>query len=396
MTLRLYYTDSMLTSFDATVQEAAASEAGTRVVLDQTAFYPTSGGQPFDTGRLGGWPVVDVFDRDDGEVEHLVAGHVEPGQQVAGEIDWGRRFDHMQQHTGQHVLSAAFERRARARTVSFHLGTDGATIDLAREVSPEDILEAEALANAVVWENRAVAVRFASAEEAAALPLRKEPSRSGELRLVEVPGFDLSACGGTHVTETGRIGIIAVTGWERFKGGSRIAFVCGERALRSHRRLRDVTLAASRVLSVGGDELAEATERLQTEQRDRARQFKRLEEELARFRAVVWRDEAETIGALRGVLRIDTEMAPATLKALALAVVEAPGLVAVLVGGGSPTPVVMARSSDVTVDAAAWIRAATGTMGGRGGGRPELAQGGILAEPDRVMTFTRDWLAGAS
>ena len=220
MTNRLYYTDPYLQAFDATVTAVDRVGDRTVVALDRTAFYPTSGGQPYDTGTLGALRVVDVFDRDDGSIAHVVEGiPPQPGQQVRGEIDWRRRFDHMQQHTGQHVLSAAFEHLFRVRTVSFHLGADVSTIDLARETTAAEIDAAEREANRVVWEDRPVTIRFASAEEAASLPLRKEPKREGTLRLIDVERFDLSACGGTHVARTGAIGIIAVAAWERFKGG---------------------------------------------------------------------------------------------------------------------------------------------------------------------------------
>src|SRR6266540_3998223 len=221
MSTRIYYTDPYCLEFDATVTAIAPAAASTaapadgdsrwRVVLDRSAFYPTSGGQPFDTGTLGAARVIDAV----------------------------RRRDHMQQHTGQHILSAAFDRLLNVRTESFHLGATSATIDLAREVTPAEIARAEEAANAVIWEDRPVAVRFVSPEEAATLPLRKEPKKDGELRLVEITEWDLSACGGTHVARTGEVGIIAVKGWERFKGASRVEFVCGVRALATFRELRD-------------------------------------------------------------------------------------------------------------------------------------------------------------
>jgi alanyl-tRNA synthetase len=392
MTTRLYYTDPLLASFEAVVTSAIPDGDGVRVVLDRTAFYPTSGGQPHDTGRLGGLPVIDVIDREDGEVEHRVEGRLEPGRTVAGEIDWTRRFDHMQQHTGQHVLSAAFERTAAAGTVSFHLGRERSTIDLHREVSAQEIGEAEALASRVVWEGRPVAVRFATGAEAAGLALRKDPSRSGELRLIEIRDFDLSACGGTHVTDTARIGVIAVFGWERFKGGSRVSFVCGGRALASHGRLRDIVAEAGRVLSVGADEIAPAIARLRLDVRDQARTMTRLHEELVSYRAADVRKSAETIGPYRVVLRSDVDAEAQALRALAAAVVAAPGLVVVLIGAGEPAPVVVARSEDVAFDAGRVLREMAAALGGRGGGRPELAQGGVAADPARIMAFVRTTL----
>ena len=250
MTERIYYTDPYATEFDATVVRADAvpdAPAHRRVVLDRTAFYPTSGGQPFDTGTLGDVRVLEVEDADDGEVVHIVEGDVGPGV-VHGRIDWDRRFEHMQQHTGQHVLSAAFDRVLKVPTVSFHLGTASSTIDLAREVSAAEIARAEREANRIVWEDRPVAIRFADAAEAATLGLRKESKREGVLRLIDVENFDVSACGGTHVARTGAIGVIAVAGAERFKGATRLEFLCGGRALTGYHALRDSVAGSVRLL----------------------------------------------------------------------------------------------------------------------------------------------------
>jgi alanyl-tRNA synthetase len=392
MTERLYYTDSSLTSFDAAVISSEPDGDRAIVVLDRTAFYPTSGGQPFDTGSLGGARVVDVVDREDGTIAHLVERGLTPGASVHGEIDWPRRLDHMQQHTGQHVLSAAFDHLQHVRTVSFHLGAETSTIDLAREVSAAEIDEAEEAANRVVWEDRPVTIRFATPEEASRLPLRKEPTRTGPLRLIEVPDFDLSACGGTHVARTGTIGIIAVAAAERFKGATRVTFVCGHRALASYRALRNAVEGATRALSVVPADLGPAIERMRAEAKADSRAIKQLQEEVAAHRAATFRGEAETLGPLRGVLTAVPGWDAAALKTLALAIVSEPGLIAVLVGDGRPAPVVIARSADVAVDAGAWLRRATTELGGRGGGRPELAQGGIDANGNEILAFARHTL----
>ena len=396
MTHRLYYTDPLLRSFDANVISCAPAGSAFQAVLDQTAFYPTSGGQPFDTGTLNGVRVLDVVDDDEGTVTHVVERALAPGSSTHGEIDWPRRFDHMQQHTGQHILSAAFDHRFNVRTVSFHLGADTATIDLAREVTPGEIAEAGREANRVVWENRPVSVRFVSDEEAATLPLRKEPVRTGRLRLVEVSDFDLSACGGTHVPHTGMIGIIAVAGWERFKGATRLTFVCGGRALRAFDASRDVITAATRGLSVLPNELPAAIERLQAELKDASRLTRKLQEELAGHRAAAFREEAETIGPYRGVLRTQPAEDAAAMKTQAMAIVSEPGFVVVFAGHGRPTPVVIARSADVAIDAGAWMKRATAELGGRGGGRSDQAQGGIEADPGRVLDFARQTLVGGT
>ena len=392
MTRRLYYTDSLQREFDATVVSSDVADGRATVVLDETAFYPTSGGQPFDTGTLGTRRVVDVIDDDAGQIRHVVDAPIAPGDRVHGTIDWPRRIDHMQQHTGQHVLSAAFDRLHGVRTVSFHLGAETATIDLAREVTPAEIARAEAEANRVVWENRPVTVRFATEEEASRLPLRKEPVRSGPLRLVEVQDFDLSACGGTHVPATGMIGIIAVAAWERFKGASRVTFVCGGRALRAYGQLRDAVTAASRALSVAPAEVGPTVERLQAEMKALGRTMRRLQDEVAEGRAAGLRAAAQDIAGRRGVLRHEPGWDAAALKTLASAIVRESGTIALLVGDGTPAPVVIARSADVDLDAAEWMKQAAGSLGGRGGGRPELAQGGLGVSPERILAYARETL----
>jgi alanyl-tRNA synthetase len=389
-THRLYYTDALLTGFDATVVASAPRDGRAEVVLDATAFYPTSGGQPNDVGTIDGARVLDVVDRDDDQIVHVVDQPIEVGRRIHGEIDWPRRFDHMQQHTGQHILSAAFDRRCGVRTTSFHLGAETATIDLEREVTPTEIAAAERAANDVVWSDREVHVRFASEGEARALPLRKEPTRTGRLRIVEVPDFDLSACGGTHVPRTGMIGLIAIAGWERFKGASRLTFVCGGRARDAFGRLRDVVAAAGRLVSGPSAELPRAIERLQEDAKAAVRSERRLLEELVVHRAAEYRARAETVGGGRGVLRTAPGADAAALKALAAAIVAEPGFLAVLVGEGQPAPVIAARSADVGFDAAAWLRQAIARFGGRGGGRPEMAQGGLPAASDDVLAFARE------
>jgi len=389
VTERLYYVDSGVTSFDARVLACAEASGRYVVVLDRTAFYPASGGQPFDTGRLGTADVVEVQEDDERGVLHFVNAPVAEGAEVRGEIDGRRRLDHMQQHTGQHILSAAFDRLFGVRTASFHMGGETSTIDLAREVRAAEIAAAEDEANRVVWEDRPVAVRFATDEEARALPLRKESGRTGTLRLVEVQDFDLSACGGTHVPRTGVIGLIAVAGAERFKGGTRLTFVCGGRALRSHRVLRDIVGAAMKTLSASAAEVPAVVERLQTDLKDAAKSTRRLQEAFATYRAAELRGTAETVGRHLAVLRSEPDLDAASLKNLATAVVGGTAIVAALAGGGTPLPVVVARGPGADADAAGILKAVTGSLGGRGGGSRDVAQGGIPAAADQVLSEVR-------
>jgi alanyl-tRNA synthetase len=437
MTKRLYYTDAYLHAFEATVERVDRRGERLFVTLDRTAFYPSSGGQPFDTGTIGPLRVVDVVDEEDGSIAHVVepgtlderarasgpsdtaapadqaarVGHLEPRQVVHGVIDWARRFDHMQQHSGQHVLSAAFERLFQVRTVSFHLGAAVSTIDLGREASAAEIAAAEAEANRIVWEDRPVAVRFASAEEAARMPLRKEPARGGTLRLIDVEEFDLSACGGTHVARTGGIGMIAVAGWERFKGGQRIEFVCGGRALGAFRSLRDTVTAGVRLLSVLPDELPSSIERLQADAKDHKRALSALHGDLARYHAEELAASAATVrlSALRPAdgkadttgagkpddhdVRLVARAVDADangLKTLAAAIVARPGYLVVLVSAATPALVVVARSADVGVPAQQLLASLIARFGGRGGGRPELAQGGgLVASAEAILEAAR-------
>jgi alanyl-tRNA synthetase len=295
----------------------------------------------------------------------------------------------MQQHSGQHVLSAAFDRLFAARTVSFHLGTASSTIDLARELPREQIAGAEAEANRIVWEDRRVTIRFVSAGEAATLPLRKETAREGTLRLIDVDGFDLSACGGTHVASTGSIGTIAIGTVERFKGGQRIEFFCGGRAVERFRTMRDTLAGAVRMLSVLPEEVPAAIERLQGDARDRQRSVVALEHELARYRAGELAARAETTSAGRLVLAaVDGDASG--LKGLASAIAAHPGYIAILVSTARPAVVVVARSQDVRLGAHETIGALTAQFGGRGGGKPDLAQaGGLDAPPDEILKRAR-------
>jgi alanyl-tRNA synthetase len=395
MTDRLYYTDPALREFDATVVAVDHVDGRTFVRLDRSAFYPTSGGQPFDVGTLGDARVVNVFDDAEGadsaasDVMHAVEGELRTGQQVHGTVDWRRRFDHMQQHTGQHVLSAAFATLFDARTASFHLGAESSTIDLEREMTPAQITAAEQEANRVVWEDRAVAIRFATAEEAAQLPLRKTPKKGGTLRLIDIGGFDLSACGGTHVARTGEIGLIAVGSWERFKGGQRIEFLCGGRALARFRSLRDTMASAVRVLSVQPSEIPEAVERLQSDAKEQRRELIARQSELARYRADEMAAAAEETPRGRLVTKaIDADAGG--LKALASGLTARRGLIAVLVSTTTPALVVIARSADVDMKANEILSALTTMFGGRGGGKPDLSQGGGLdAATDDILAAAR-------
>jgi alanyl-tRNA synthetase len=396
---RLYYTDAYLVEFDAVVREVVQQNDRWKVSLDRTAFYPTSGGQPFDTGTIGDANVLDVFEQEDGTIAHLVDRELETNSRVRGHIDWSRRFDHMQQHTGQHLLSAAFEREAGAKTVSFHLGTSGSTIDLDKELAADQIARVEDAVNAVVWEDRDVCVKFATANEAATLPLRKDPAREGELRIVEIKDYDLSACGGSHVSRTGAIGVIAIAGVERFKGGLRVEFICGGRVVRAFRALKNTISGSVRLLSVLPDELPSAIEKLQIAGRSQQKSQEGLYERLAAHEAASLASSGEKVGSVNLVAAAITGWDANGLKKLAASIAAKPATVAVLITTDSPTLVVVSRSQDLSIDTGALLKALIDRFGGRGGGKGTMAQGGgLTGEPRAILDAARVEIAalGAS
>ena len=402
MTSRIYYTDPYCRRFDAVVTRTFEHEGRPAVFLDRTAFYPTSGGQPFDTGTVSvrrgasgsAVEVLDTVDIDD-EVVHVLSAPLPEGAAVHGEVAWDRRFDHMQQHTGQHVLSAAFDRVFDNRTVSFHMGAELSTIDLARDLSWEDIARAEAEANRIVWEDREVAIRFVSSSEASTLPLRKDPARTGVLRLIDVKDFDLSACGGTHVARTGAIGAVVVPAVERFKGGARITFACGGRALRVFRTLRESVAGSVRALSVLPHELPGAIERMLAEGKDLRRTIRKFQESLAAHEAARLADKAGEAG--RVIVEALDGWDANGLKMIASAIAQHTSAAVALFSASSPLAVVIARSGDVPVDANAVLRALTDRFGGRGGGKADLAQGGGLdGDLADICAAARELLRGSA
>ena len=384
MTERLYYHQQRQTVFSATIVGRLAWEGQPAVVLDRTAFYPASGGQPADRGELDGVAVVDVVVRDlDGEIVHVLAKEV-PSGTVQGVVDWGRRFDHMQQHSGQHVLSAAFERVLDADTVGSHLGSETSTIDVnVARLDGEVADEVEWLANRVVWDDRQVAIRFISPTAVAALPLRRPPTVDGPVRIVEIgatqpghePSFDLNPCGGTHVARTGEIGLIKVVRLDYRGDQTRVEFLCGGRALRDYRNKSKVVTQLASSLTVGHWELDLAIARLRDEAKSLRRQLAAAEKRVVEAEAVELARDSADLGLYRVVSGVWEERPAAALRSLALALVEQSRLVAVLASVGERTQLCFARSEGVEVDVAALLRRACARLEGKGGGRPHLAQG---------------------
>jgi len=387
MTHRLYYQDPYLRRFPARVVEALAWDGRPAVVLDRTAFYPTGGGQPHDTGRLAGVAVVDVLEREaDGAVIHILSEPGTAGDEIEGEVDWDRRFDLMQQHTGQHLLSAAFVERLGANTVGFHLSDEYATIDLDRApLSAEELAGVEDLTNQVIFENRPVDARFVPDEEVARLPLRKPVTHEGPVRIVHVEGFDHSACGGTHVRATGELGLVKIVRFERRGAETRVEFLCGWRALADYEAKNRLLMDLAREFTVGHWEVAELVHRLAGEAQDLRRELRTQRDALLDAEATALWHEAGALpqGGVRLVRADLPGRAPDDLKHLAQRLVAHPGTVALLAASAEPGQngyLCFACSDDVSDDvdlhAGQLVRGAAEAAGGRGGGRPNLAQGG--------------------
>lgn len=375
MAERLFHQDPYLRTFAARVVRRGDRDGKPYVVLDQTAFYATSGGQPFDTGMLGGARVVDVVE-DGQELLHVLDRPIDGGE-VTGEIDWPRRHDHMQQHHGQHLLSQAFIRAADAETVSFHLGAETSTIDLnVPDLHEARVHEAEEVANRVVFEDREVSARVYSAEEVKKLPLRKPPTVTDGIRIVSVPDFDHSACGGTHPRRTGEVGLIKVLRWERSKGVVRVEFVCGLRALREFRsRLRWLSQACS-ALSTSASELPGLlAKRLQDAEATRKR-VRDLDERIAHHEAVeLYASATETHGVRLATVWYEGRDA-GVLSILAKGVRERGPAVVLLASRTDKASLLFSASDGVQVDLREAMKEACAVLGGKGGGRPNHAQGG--------------------
>jgi alanyl-tRNA synthetase len=380
-TERLYYTDSHLIEFEARVVDKSERVSGwTAVTLDRTAFYPTGGGQPSDTGTLNGARVLECIDAEDDGVLHVIQGRApDVGATVSGRIDWARRLDHIQQHTGQHILSQAFVTLFNAPTRGFRVLEVSSEIDVELMNPTDEVIErAVELANNVIWEDRQITIKTVTAEEARQLNLRKESTREGELRLIEVDDFDLTPCGGTHAYRTGEIGLIAVRTWERAKGLTRIEFVAGTRALADYRRANKTARAVAALYSSARDDAAKLTVRLIDENKELHRRVRVLEEIAARVEASELRAGAAVKpSGTRVVSKIFENRDAESLKHLAHALIANPQTI-VLIGSRDQDAVrlVFARSVDTEGDMNMLMREACLTIEGRGGGKPDLAQGG--------------------
>ena len=384
MTERLYYDDAYLTAFDAVVTECAAGEDGQYLVkLDRSAFYPTSGGQPYDTGTIGGARVLDVYVDEAHDVCHVVDGPLAVGEVVRGEIDWPRRFEHMQQHAGDHMIASAIWRLLGGVTIGLHIGHDVSTIDVAMpegatRIRPEDIRRIEDDVNERIQRDVPVRCWFPSPEELETLPLRKKPTVSEHVRVVAIGEDEMVACGGTHPSTAGQLGLVKIVGVAPARGKMRVSFLAGMRAFRDYRAKLELSEAAANLLSTSTENLPAHVAALQEA-------LKHAEYELSHLR----RDQAlrSLEDALEGapalpcgaklVVRM-LEGDASMLKDAASALIKRPGVVALLGATAGPDRAVFvfARSNDVELHMGQLLSAAAKPLGGKGGGRPDFAQGG--------------------
>ncbi|MGB8098333.1 MAG: DHHA1 domain-containing protein [Terracidiphilus sp.] len=405
-TERLYYSDSFLKTFSASVNAVRQvpgvdAEPAWQLSLDRTAFYPTSGGQPFDTGSMRAKShddvtlevlVEQVEEDEDGAVWHFTRRPLAPGTQVEGLVDWERRFDHMQQHTGQHLLSAVFLAQLHAPTVSFHLGEGTSTIDLAGGPLAHHSLErVERIANEIVAEDRPVTMRYASREDAetmlAAGELRKLPDRPGAIRLIEIADCDRNACGGTHVRSTGQIGALLLRSVEKVSRGVRVEFVCGLRAVRAARTDAAILNQASALLSTGAAELSAAITRLLAEAKTSAKERQRLREELAAFQAAKLATDVPVENGLRLIVLAWKDKDRDFVRLLASRTAAAASSTAVVfcAEDADPVRVFVARSPDLNFNCGQMLREELARLGLRGGGSADLAEGDVPAQQEAAL-----------
>ncbi len=396
MTERLYYRDSLLREFDAHVLSCEREGERWRIVLDRTAFYPTSGGQPHDLGRLGDARVLEVADAPDEKVIHYASAAVEPGL-VRGEVDWPRRFDHMQQHTGQHLLSAVFLDLFKFPTVSFHLGREVSTIDLeAPSVSARHLLEAERRTNEIIFDDRVVSIRFGTAAELAEAGVRKTVDRDGVLRVVEIDGVDRQPCGGTHLARTGQAGLLLIRRIERRRDAWRLEYVCGFRALATARGDFATLAKTADILGCGLPEVPGGVAKVLDERGAQHGALKRLQERLSETeaRALLARSSTSNGVAPRIISAAIDDATPGYVNLLAARLAAETGVIALLASKTSGH-VVFAQTRGGSCDVGALLRDNIKKFGGKGGGSRDFAQGSVPnpSNADQLLYLAKETLA---
>ena len=377
-TEKLYYQDPYLTAFTARVLTCEPSKTSYLVTLDRTAFYPEGGGQPADHGTLGGVAVTDVHEKD-GVIFHTCGAPVEIGTEVEGAIDWPRRFDHMQQHSGEHILSGLLCALYDCSNVGFHLGADTVTIDYDRELTWEQVLEAEKQANETIWTNTPAEITFPTPEALASLDYRSKKELTGQVRIVSFPGADCCACCGTHVARAGEVGLIKVLSCQKFREGVRLEILCGQRAYRYLSQVYEQDHAVAQLLSVKPRDTLAAVERQSAELAAAKQRMTELEDRLFSLRA-------QALAGRGDVLLVEPPMRPDGARKLADAVARsAGGLAAVFAGEGTSHVYALVHAGGD--DISPLVKRLNSALSGRGGGRNGFAQGSVQADASAIRDF---------
>jgi alanyl-tRNA synthetase len=375
ITRRLYYQDSYQLEFEADVIERRIIEGNPALVLDQTCFYPESGGQPDDRGAIEGIKVIKVLE-DEEKIIHVLEVDVS-SDRVKGKIDWQRRFDHMQQHSGQHILSQSFYELLKAETLSFHLGESVSSVEIdLRKPEEEEVERVERRANEIIFEDREIKSYFVPEEKILTIPLRKTPQKKGEIRVVEVSGFDYSACGGTHVRRAGEIGLIKILGWERIRNNVRFEFVCGRRAREDYAQKTRIIRQLSSRFTVPENEILASVEKIFLDLKSQRKRIKKLEGEAVRYEAL------EIVRQAKGkiIRKIFRDKTAEQVKFLALSIIRQ-GSFVVLFGlkEEGRGHLVFSRSENINIDLRQLLPLVSPLIKGKGGGQPSLVE--IAAEP---------------
>ncbi len=376
-TEKLYYSDAYLKTFDATVLTCEETKKGYIVTLDRTAFYPEGGGQPADHGTLGDVAVTDVHEKD-GVISHTCSAALEVGAKVRGAIDWQRRFDHMQQHSGEHIVSGMLCSAFQCDNVGFHMGADLVTIDYNTLMTWEDVLTIEAKANQYLWENHPFVVTYPTAEELSALHYRSKKELTGQVRIASFPGADTCACCGTHVAHSGEVGLVKFLSVQKFRSGVRLELVCGQRALNLLAQNWEQNHAIGQALSVKGEQTFAAVQRLQAELADTKLRAASLED-------AAFRRTAEEYAGRGDVLLIVPPLQGDGVRRLCDAVSQTcGGRCAVFAGQGSTYQYAIIHAGH---DIRQLVKDVNAALSGRGGGRDGFAQGSVQATEEQIRTF---------
>ncbi|MGB2764853.1 MAG: alanine--tRNA ligase-related protein [Candidatus Aminicenantaceae bacterium] len=385
-TKRLYLEDPYQVKFDARVIEKVFREKKPALILDQTCFYPESGGQPYDKGTINGINVINVLE-DNGKIVHILEKAITT-QSVSGKIDWETRFDHMQQHSGQHILSQSFNELFGAETLSFHLGEVLSTVEIdLGKISDEDVKNVEKRSNEIVFQNREIKSYSVLEEQVKNIPLRRPPKKKGEIRVIEVSDFDFSACGGTHVRRAGEIGLIKILSWEKIRNNCRFEFVCGKRAFEDYVWKNRILRELSNRFTVHEREILPSVEKLSSDLKSQKRKTKKMQEKIVRYEAQDIVQKAKE----KIIKKIFTDKTQDELRFLALSIIREGDFI-VLFGmrGEKRGHLVLACSENFNIDMRELVPVASSLIKGKGGGRESLVE--IAGEDTKNIELALDKL----